>query len=51
VPDEDSGGGAFTFSVADLASRKRLVDFFVGRGVQGRSGQMAATLVKVEEVQ
>ena len=51
VPDQDSGGGVFTFSVADLASRKRLVDFFVGRGVQGRSGQMAATLVKVEEVQ
>ncbi|NBR32687.1 MAG: DUF4384 domain-containing protein [Sphingomonadaceae bacterium] len=51
VPNEDSGGGAFTFAVADVTARQRLVDFFVGRGVQGRSGQMAATLVKVEEVQ
>lgn len=46
----DSGGGPFTFSVADLSSRKRLVDFFVGRGVQGRNGHMAAALVKVDEV-
>jgi uncharacterized caspase-like protein len=51
VPDEGSGGGDFTYAVADITARKRLVDFFVGRGVQGRNGQMAATLVKVEEVQ
>jgi hypothetical protein len=51
VPDEGSGGGDFTYAVADITARKRLVDFFVGRGVQGRKGQMAATLVKVEEVQ
>lgn len=50
APSADSGGGPFTFSVADLGSRKRLVDFFVGRGIQGRNGQMAAALVKVDEV-
>jgi hypothetical protein len=50
VPTDTGGGGPFTFSVADLAARKRLVDFFIGRGVQGRNGQMAAALVKIEEV-
>lgn len=50
APEESGGGGPFTFSVTDLTARKRLVDFFVGRGVQGRNGQMAASLVKIEEV-
>lgn len=50
VPDEQSGGGTFTYSVADLSARKRLIDFFVGRGVQGRNGNMAAALIKVDEV-
>ncbi len=50
APDEASGGGAFTFSVAEMAARQRLVDFFVGRGVQGRDGRMASTLVEISEV-
>lgn len=50
VPDEQGGGGTFTYSVADLSARKRLIDFFVGRGVQGRNGNMAAALIKVDEV-
>ena len=51
VPSQaDAGGGPFAFSVADLAARSRLVDFFVGRGVKGGNGRMAATLVTVEEV-
>jgi hypothetical protein len=49
-PDEASGGGAFTFSVAEMTARQRLVDFFVGRGVQGRDGRMASTLVEIAEV-
>ena len=50
VPDEQGGGGTFTYSVADLSARKRLIDFFVGRGVKGRNGNMAAALIKVDEV-
>lgn len=50
APDEASGGGAFTFSVAEMTARQRLVDFFVGRGVQGRDGRMASTLVEIAEV-
>ena len=50
APDEASGGGAFTFSVAEMTARQRLVDFFVGRGVQGRDGRMASTLVVIAEV-
>jgi hypothetical protein len=48
--DEASGGGPFTFSVAEVTARRRLVDFFVGRGVVGRNGQMAAALLQVNEV-
>ena len=44
------GGGVFTYSVTDLTARKRLIDFFVGRGVQGRNGQMAAALINIKEV-
>jgi hypothetical protein len=51
VSSQEGGGGPFAFEVADLAARSRLVDFFVGRGVKGGNGRMAATLVKVEEVQ
>jgi len=50
VPDEAVGGGPFTFAVTDINARKRLIDFFIGRGVQGRNGQMAATLVSIKEV-
>jgi uncharacterized caspase-like protein len=51
VPQASSdGGGAFTYSVTDLTARKRLIDFFVGRGVQGRNGQMAAALINIKEV-
>lgn len=48
--DDDSGGGPFSFSLAEMTARKRLVDFFIGRGVQGKNGQMAASLVSVAEV-
>jgi hypothetical protein len=50
APDDSSGGGPFTFTVTDITARKRLIDFFMGRGVQGRNGQMAATLVSIKEV-
>ena len=36
--------------VAEMTARQRLVDFFVGRGVQGRDGRMASTLVEIAEV-
>jgi hypothetical protein len=48
--DEDSGGGPFAFSLAEMTARKRLVDFFLGRGIKGKNGQMAASLVSVAEV-
>lgn len=48
--DDASGGGPFSFSLAEMTARKRLVDFFIGRGVQGKNGQMAASLVSVAEV-
>jgi hypothetical protein len=48
--DELSGGGPFAFSLAEMTARKRLVDFFLGRGVSGKNGQMAASLVSVAEV-
>jgi hypothetical protein len=50
VPDESSGGGAFTFAVADLQSRRRLIDFFVGKGVKGRSAAMSAELLEIKEI-
>ena len=50
VPDDASGGGPFTYSVTDLDSRKRLIDFFIGRGVQGRNGSLAASLISVKEI-
>jgi hypothetical protein len=48
--DDASGGGPFSFSLAEMTARKRLVDFFIGRGVQGKNGQMAASLVSVAEI-
>ncbi len=48
--DDAGGGGPFTFSLAEMTARKRLVDFFIGRGVQGKNGLMAASLVSIEEV-
>jgi hypothetical protein len=48
--DEASGGGPFSFSLAEMTARKRLVDFFIGRGVQGKNGKMAASLISVAEV-
>ena len=50
VPDENSGGGAFTFALADLQSRGRLIDFFLGKGVKGRSAAMSAALVDIREI-
>lgn len=48
--DNAGGGGPFSFSLAEMTARKRLVDFFIGRGVQGKNGLMAASLVSIEEV-
>jgi hypothetical protein len=48
--DEVSGGGPFAFSLAEMTARKRLVDFFLGQGIKGKNGQMAASLVSVAEV-
>jgi len=48
--DPDGAGGAFAYSVADLPSRQRLIDFFLGRGVKGRNGAMGAALIEVEEI-
>jgi hypothetical protein len=48
--DSGDGGGPFTFAVTDLLARQRLVDFFIGRGVQGRSRLMAAQLLTIKEV-
>ena len=46
----DGGGGAFTFAVADLAGRNRLMDFFLGKGVKGRSASMSAALIDIKEI-
>lgn len=50
VPDESGGGGTFTFAVADLQNRRRLIDFFVGDGVTGRSTAMSAALLEIKEI-
>lgn len=50
VPGDGGGGGAFTFAVADLPSRGRLIDFFVGKGVKGRSAAMSAALIDIKEI-
>ena len=48
--DDNSAGGPFAFSVADISSRQRLMDFFLGKGVKGRNAAMGAALIEVEEV-
>jgi hypothetical protein len=48
--EADGAGGPFAYSVADLVSRQRLIDFFLGRGVKGRNGAMGAALIEVEEI-
>lgn len=48
--DSGSSGGPFTFSMTDLAARKRLIDFFIGKGIQGQNGQIAASLISIKEV-
>ncbi len=50
ISDESSGGGTFTFAVADLQNRHRLIDFFVGKGVNGRSIAMSAELLEIKEI-
>lgn len=50
VPDLASLGGSLAYSVSDMAGRKRLIDFFLGKGIQGRNAQIAASLLKIEEV-
>ena len=51
VPGNELAGGVFTYSVADLQSRGRLIDFFVGKGVKGRSTSMSAALMDIKEIQ
>jgi hypothetical protein len=46
-----SGGGPYTYSVANLKSRQRLIDFFIGKGVRGRNAALGAALVDVEEIE
>ena len=50
VNNDSSAGGPFSYSVADIASRQRLLDFFLGKGVKGRNAAMGAALIEVEEV-
>jgi len=50
VSDDSGAGGPFSYSVADLPSRQRLVDFFLGKGIKGRNGAIGATMIDVEEV-
>ena len=50
VSVDGNGGGAFTFAVADLPSRGRLIDFFLGKGVKGRSAAMSAALLDIKEI-
>lgn len=45
----DTAAGPFSYSVADLGSRRSLVDFFLGKGITGRTATMGAALVQVEE--
>lgn len=49
VSDSNSGGGVFTYSVTDEASRVRLIDFFVGRGAKDRNRELGAVLASIEE--
>jgi len=51
VPGNEGAGGIFTYSVSDLQSRSRLIDFFVGKGVKGRSAAMSAALLDIKEIQ
>jgi hypothetical protein len=51
VPDQSSAGGPYTFSVADLSSRRRLIDFLLGRGVKGRNAALGAELISIQETQ
>ncbi|MFM7255519.1 MAG: caspase family protein [Betaproteobacteria bacterium] len=46
---DDQSVGLFAFVVGSHATRKRLVEFFLGRGIQGRSSPFAAQLLQVEE--
>ncbi len=50
VANENAGGGAFTDAIADLKGRSRLMDFFVGKGVRGRSLAMSAALIDIREI-
>ena len=49
VSTEEAGIGPFSYTVSDAASRKRLIEFFLGKGARGRSSPFAAQLVRVEE--
>jgi hypothetical protein len=49
VSDSSSGGGVFTYAVANEASRLRLIDFFVGRGAKGSNRELGAILASIEE--
>lgn len=49
VSDSSSGGGIFTYAVANEVSRARLIDFFVGRGAKGSNRELGAILATIEE--
>jgi hypothetical protein len=48
--ENNSSGGPFTFALSDLTSRQRLIDFFIGKGIQGGNGQMGASLISIKEI-
>lgn len=49
VSDSSSGGGIFTYAVANEASRVRLIDFFLGRGAKDSNRELGAILASIEE--
>jgi hypothetical protein len=51
VPESPAKGEVFTYSVADGVSRKRLLDFFMGRGLTPANATIGAHLIEIMEVQ
>jgi hypothetical protein len=49
ISDLSSGGGIFTYAVANEDSRARLIDFFIGRGAKGSNRELGAILTSIEE--
>jgi len=51
VSDPNSGGGIFTYTVSDEASRARLINFFLGRSDKKGNREFGAVLASIEERQ